>query len=367
MKLRTESANGASKLDAPRIDRPARAVRRGTLLAAACAAVVLALAPTASAALKPLLTATGAGSTVTLQYSQTASNDGAAILAFYAPSTYTAKLPTTVGSIVGTATGTATATDVRGTSMPLDGTIRVASPTTPLVAGSSTTIGDAARACAGPGELAATWSLTLRTFDQTIPLALGVQRLTSGPMSGGVAFFLCPPPADVPAGTAGRAPLGLKIVRLTLRLTGAFTVPAGTHVWHLKATPYSPGTAVPSAAGAAEAEAGHGSPQQLTLAAKAAGANRSSVSGRLTLAGKGVAGRTVRILARGKQVGTARTTASGAFGTSIALKGAPAILTAKAIVPARYLVPCAQPAFAPIPCTTSIVSGFAASASARVR
>ena len=105
----------------------------------------------------------------------------------------------------------------------------------------------------------------------------------------------------------------MKIAQLTLRLTNAFTVPAGMHVWHLKATPYSPGTAQPNAAAAAEAEAEHGSPQQLTLAAKAAGSKRSDVSGRLTLAGKGLAGRTVLILAGGKQVGTAQTNASGAF------------------------------------------------------
>jgi hypothetical protein len=366
VKLRPISASGAPKTGAPTIGQPVRTPRRGAL-AAAVGAIALALAPSASGALTPLLTATGAGSTVTLAYSQTAASDGAAILAFYAPSTYTAKLPTTVGATVGTATGTATAADVRGTSMPLDGTIRVAAAATPLVAGGSTTVGDAARACTGPGELAATWSLTLRTFDQTIPLALGVQRLTSGPMSGATAFFLCPPPADVPTGSAGRAPLGLEIVRLTLRLTGAFTVPAGTHVWHLRSTPYTPGAATPNTAGAAEAEAAHGTPGQLTLAAKPAGANRSSVSGRLTLAGKGVAGRTVRILSGGKQVGTARTNSSGAFGTNVLLEGARASLTAKAVVPARYLVPCARPAFAPIPCTTSIVSGFAASASARVR
>ena len=41
------------------------------------------------------------------------------------------------------------------------------------------------------------------------------------------------------ARTPGRAPLGLKIVHLTLRLTNAFAVPQGTHVWHLKATPYT--------------------------------------------------------------------------------------------------------------------------------
>ena len=101
-------------------------------VAAAAGVAVLALAPGASAAFKPLFTATSSGDTVTVSYSQSAANDGTAALAFYAPSTYVAKLGTKVGSIVGTATGNAVAADMRGSTMPLDGTIRVASPTAPL-------------------------------------------------------------------------------------------------------------------------------------------------------------------------------------------------------------------------------------------
>jgi hypothetical protein len=332
----------------------------GALLAAAFAAV-LGLAQPASAAYRPLLTATGADTTVTVSYSQASSNDGPAALAFHAPPTYTPKLPTRVGAVVGTATGNAVAADVNGATMPLEGTIRVASPAAPLAAGSSTTVGDAARTCAGSGELTATWSLVLDGFNQSLPLAIGVQR----PASGAIAFAVCLPQADLPAGTPGRSPLGLKLVQLTLRLTGAFTVPTGTHVWHLKATPYTPGSALANAAGAAEADAEHGAPPALTLAATTAGTNRSTVSGRLTLAGKGVAGRTVRILAAGKQAGTATTSASGAFETTVAV-GTSHALTAKVVVPARYVTPCPQPAFAPLPCTTAIVSGFAAIARARV-
>ena len=186
-------------------------------------------------------------------------------------------------------------------------------------------------------------------------------------MAGGIAFFVCPPPADLPAGTAGRSPLGLKIVHLTLQAHERLHRPAG----HARLAPQGHAVlarhgAARTPPGAAEAEAEHGTPQQLTLAAKAAGAKRSDVSGRLTLAGKGVAGRTVLILAGGKQVGKAQTNASGAFDTTVALKQPPAMLTAKVVVPARYLAPCAHPAFAPLPCTTSIVAGFATSAHARV-
>jgi hypothetical protein len=315
---------------------------------------VLALAPGASAAFRPLFTATSAGNVVTVSYSQPAADDGAASLVFYAPAAYVAKLAASPGSVVGTATGTAIAADIRGSTMPLDGTIRAAAPSTPV-----------ASSCAGSGAPAAVWALTLGGFDESIPLTIGVQKLDSGPMAGGVALSVCPPAADLPVGTTGRSPLGMKIVHLTLKLTNAFAVPAGTHVWHLKATPYTPGSAQPNAAGAAEAEAEHAAPERLTLAAKAAGAKRSDVSGRLTLAGKGVAGRTVRILAGGKQVGTAKTNAAGDFAASVKLKRTPATLVAKVVVPARYGA-CATPAFAPLPCTTSIAAGFATTAHVRV-
>jgi hypothetical protein len=340
---------------------------RGGVLAVATA-VVLGLAPGASAAFKPLLAASSDARGVTVKYSQAAANDGAAALVLYVPQTYVVKLPTKAGTAIATATANARAADMGGSTVTLDGAVRVASATTPLAAGSAAaTVDDAARSCAGTTTPVALWSLTLRGFGQLIQLGVAVGRVDTGPLAGGLALFICPPPADIPPGSSGRAPLGLKIVYLALRFTNAFTVPDGTHVWHLKATPYAPGSAVASLANAAEAEAQHGLPAQLTLAARPASrASRSAVSGRLTLAGKGVKGQTVRILAAGKRVGTARTNASGAFATTVALPRTPVTLTAKAVVPARYLPSCAHPVFAPLPCRSSIVSGFSA-ASARVR
>jgi hypothetical protein len=268
---------------------------------------------------------------------------------------------------VGTVTGTAVAADMRVATLPLDGTIRVASESTPLATGTATTtVGAAARVCAGAVTPNAFWTVTLRSFNVQVPLAIAVARTSSGPLADSVAMIVCPPPADVPLGSAGRAQLGLKIVRLTLKLTGAFTVPVGTHVWHLRATPYTAGSALANTAAAAEAEARHTVAPELTLEANAAGAKRSSVSGRLTLGGKAVAGQTVRILDGGTEIAKAKTDTSGAFDATVLLRGAHALLSAKAAVPARYLAACEQPAFAPLPCVTSIVSGFSAT-SKRIR
>ena len=190
---------------------------------------VLALAPAASAAFKPLFTATSAGDTSRSATSQSAANDGAASLAFYAPKGYAAKLPRPrAGTVVGTATGTAIAADIRNSTMPLTGTIRVASPTAPLGDRHGDDVGDAAKACAGTSKLAAVWSLTLDVFNEAIPLAIAVQKLDSGPMAGALVAVDLPArrPTSRP-GRAGRAPLGMKIVHLSLRLTNAFAVPAG--------------------------------------------------------------------------------------------------------------------------------------------
>ncbi len=297
-----------------------------------------------------------------MRYSQPASNEGAAVLELYAPPTYVAKLPTKAGTVVATATANATAADLAGSTVTLDGALVVASATTPLaLGGAAGTVEDAAQACSGATSTVALWSLTLRGFGQLLQLAVAVRRVENGPLAGGLALSICPQPAAVPTGTAGRAPLGLKIVYLALRFPNLFTVPAGTHVWHLKATPYAPASATANPAAATEAEVQHALPGRLTLAASPRSRpKRAAVSGRLTLAGEGVAGQTVRILAAGKTVGKTKTNASGTFATTVALPRAGVALKAKAVVPARYLPSCAHPAFAPIPCTTSIVTGFSA-------
>jgi hypothetical protein len=358
MILRPESSSGAL------LPPAAKGVRRALL--PTVTALVLVLAPAASAAFSPLLSASSDARGVTVAYSQPASNDGPATLALYAPSTYVTTLPTATGAVVGTAIGIAVAGDIRGSTVPLDGTIRVASPAAPLAAGSTGSVGDAAKACGGTGVPAAYWILTLQGFKQTIPLAISVQKVTSGPMAGSTALVMCPPPADLPTGTAGRAQLGLKLVHLTLRFGSVFTVPDGTHTWHLRATPYTPGTGVANPAAAAEAEAQHGLPQELTHVAKPGTAYRADVSGRLTLNGAGIGGQTVRILEGARQLGTAKTNAAGDFAAAVLPHSTHAVLTAQAVVPALYHSPCTKPAFAPLPCATSIRAGFSATGHARV-
>jgi hypothetical protein len=328
-------------------------------MVAAASVGALMLAQGASAAYKPHFTATSTDDGIaTLDYTQTASNDGPAVLAVYAPAAY-ARLAAMPGKTIGEATAHAVGADLGGSTVLLRGNIRVATASTPL--GNGVTAGQQRKSCTGSDTSAALWIATLRGYLQTIKLGIAVQHVTSGPLAGGAALFVCPPPADVASGIAGRAPLGLKIVQLSFEFSIAIDVAPGIYTWHLRATPYISGSAVPNAAGAVEAEASHGTPQTITLiATPAPPSRRVPVSGRLTRAGAGVAGRTVRILAGGKLIGTAKTDGSGGFSTTALLRSAKATLLARAVVPAKYFDTCGTPVFPSIPCTSSILEGFTA-------
>jgi hypothetical protein len=331
----------------------------------AAAIVAGAASPAASAAYAPRFTATaGADRSLTLDYTQKGSDDGAAALLFYVPARYAPKLATAPGTVVGSAFANAVAADAGGSTLTMPGSIRVAAATTALTNGTAATAGEAARACIGSDSSVVLWVASLSGFAQRVDLTLAVHRVDSGPLAGRLAIAVCPAPADVAAGTAGRAPLGLKIVRLALRLESAFTVPAGVHTWHLRATPYTPKSAAANAAGALELEAQHGLPQTLTLTTRRAASGRVRVSGRLTLGGKPVAGATVSIRGGGVALGTAKTNARGAYAATVAARRT---LGARAVVPARYFSSCLEPALAPLPCVSSIRAGFvAASRSVRV-
>ena len=197
------------------------------------------------------------------------------------------------------------------------------------------TVGDAATACAGCEHSRRPLESRADRLQPGDPARDRRAARRHGPEAGCVALFICPPPADLPAGTTGRTARA-KIVRLTLRLTNAFTVPPGTHLWHLLATPYLPGSAVANPAAAVEAEAEHGLPQQLTLAAKPPGVEplaglRPAHDGRQRRLR-----RTVRDPRQREAGREGATNAAGASRRRSLMGSSHATLTAKVFVPARY-------------------------------
>ena len=334
---------------------------RRAVLAAAVTALLL-VVPAATAAFSPRLTASSTGGVVTLSYSLPAWHESAATLALYAPTAYVPKLNHTAGATLGTAIVRANPAG-QSTPMVLRGTITVAAAATPLTGAAASTVGDATKACTRSDAPVALWLATVRATSPrtTLQLPIAVQETDVGELTGVTALTICPPPADVPADTAGRAPRGLKIVRLTLTLPGVFDVPAGMHVWHLRATPYAPGTSSANSALTVEAEGHHGVPQRLSLLVRPAlRPNRALVTGRLTLAGEPVAGQTVRILAAGKVLGTAKTNDAGGYRARVTLPSRNAPVKATVKVPARYFPRCIEPAFPSllIGCSSSILAGY---------
>jgi hypothetical protein len=335
------------------------AVRRAAAVGALAVVAALASAVAASAAYAPRLTARSAGENVSLSYTQPSWQEGAAVLTFYAPAAYEPKLTTSPGANVGSATVRAVPAG-GATPLVLRGAVRVASATTPLT-GSAATVGDATKACTGSDASEVLWLATLSVASPqaNFQLPISVQKVGSGMLTGRIAVSICPPPADVPPGTAGRAPLGLKIVRLTLGLQNVFDVPEGTHVWNLRATPYAPGHGVANGASSVEAEARHGVPQKLTFFARRGPAPRAArVAGRLTLAGDPLAAQTVTVFGNGKRIGTVKTDEEGRYAASVKVGKGATRLRVQAKVPAQLAERCFQPAFASLPCTGSIRAGF---------
>jgi hypothetical protein len=326
----------------------------------------LAAAPPALATFTPRIAATSdaTGGTM-LEYTQAASDDPPASLAFFVPSGFLTSVGAHAeGDQIGTVAAKASAADLGGTSLALTGTVNSALATTMLtVAGQQVAVGGAATSCTGSAVHDDYWVLNLSASGQTLQIPVFLDFVLLGRQYSdfaGYVLTMCLPPPDVPSSTPGRASFGAKLLSATLDLDGVFSVPPAWYLWHLLATPYAAGTGKANASATVEAESQDRTPQELSLSAKAAAKRSATVSGRLLQGGKGVGGQSVKILAGKAVVGTAPTDKAGRFSATVKLPGASATLTASAVVPTRDLGGCQQAAFVPAPCTGLTVGGFAA-------
>ena len=97
-----------------------------TLVLGLVSAVALSSAGTALAAYTtPTLLITDAPPSLTINYTQSASDDPTAKLTFYAPPEYSASLTQPAGQTIGTVTAQGTAADLGGALLPLTGTVQV--------------------------------------------------------------------------------------------------------------------------------------------------------------------------------------------------------------------------------------------------
>ena len=256
-------------------------------------ALALSTAGTALAAYtSPKLTVGDTGTTLTINYTQSASDDPTAKLTFYAPTSYSATLTQPAGQTIGTVTAQGTAADLGGAVLPLTGTVQVRAANGTYLSGTTQVpIAAAATQCTGTATHTAYWVLILQAAGQTLELPVFVDSPAAPTSPGGpstsafasTSIQACLPPPDVPTGTPGRATFGFKLTQVDFKVTNVFSGPGtGEPRWRLLATPYNPGRGTPNAAGSVEAQSVVAFPRSVTLRKPAVKAVRGTVTLRIS-------------------------------------------------------------------------------------
>ncbi len=170
--------------------------------------------------------------------------------------------------------------------------------------------------------------LTLSVAGQTVPVPVYVDPTTGTESAlGAFKIKVCFGPPDVPAGTPGRAPLGVQALDANFTVDSVFSLPSGsdTLAWRALFTPYVPGKGVPNVAGTVEARSFVGLPGAISIRASyVKKKNAYRISGTVAEGGTGVAGAKVQIF-RGRtravvRVSSTTTAANGSYATAGHLK-----------------------------------------------
>ena len=279
-------------------------------------ALALALSAPALAAFTPRLDVSvpnglGASGKVTIHTAVGPTDDTTARLVVYSPIRFTAN-GGTVGSVIGTADARVRAGDLGGAIVPVPGEIEVRAPTgTALVSGVPIPLAQLAIGCTGTTTHTAYWVFKLTAAGNALELAAFFDTTAGAEQALGTSkITFCLPPDDVPAGTPGRSPLGIKLVDAVLTFNrGVFTNPStgGLYLWASIWTPYNPGLGPPTPPAPSRpsrrrrCQSWPPSKGKYTKASKSA-----SLAGRVSIAGQFVAGVKLPLFAGPKATGLKR-------------------------------------------------------------
>jgi hypothetical protein len=261
------------------------------LLVGVVSAVALSFAGTALAAYtSPQLRVADDRTAVTIRYTVAAADDPTAKLHFFVPTGYAAALTQPAGTTLGTVTAQGTASELGNALLPLTGTVqaRAANGTFTSAPGSTPApLAAAATQCTGSPTHTAYWVLILQAAGQTLELPVYVDAPAAGPNASAFAaasIQACLPPPDVPAGTPGRATFGFKLTQVDFKVNNVFTSPGASEArWRVLATPYTPNTGRPNAAGSVEAQSVVSFPRVVSLRKPAVKVSKGTAT--VTLAG----------------------------------------------------------------------------------
>ncbi len=293
-------------------------------------ALALALSAPALAAYTPRLDVSvpnglGVSGKVRIHLAVAPTDDTTARLVVYTSAGFTAS-GGTVGSIIGTADARVRAGDLGGAIVPVPGEIEVRSPSgTANISGVQVPLSALAVACTGTTTHTAYWVFKLTAAGNALELAAFFDITTGLEQGlGSAKITFCLPPDDVPPGTPGRSPLGIKLVDAVLTFNaGIITNPATAgqrYIWPSIWTPYNPGVGTANVAGTVSAISVTPLPVLLTLKGTYSKAKKSAVlAGRISVAGLFRAGAKLPLFAGAKRTGLKRsgstnaTKATGAF------------------------------------------------------
>jgi hypothetical protein len=339
-------------------------------------ALALAIAAPAFAAYTPKLDVSvpnglGASGRVKVHFAVGPTDDTTARLVAYSPARFAAS-GGSAGLIIGTVNARVRVAELGGAIVPVPGEIDVRPATgTALVSGVPVPLAQLALMCTGTTTHTAYWVFRLTAAGNALELAAFFDLTTGAEQAlGGSKITLCLPPDDVPAGTPGRSPLGIKLIDAVLTFNaGIFRNPstAGQYLWTSIWTPYNPGVGTANVAGTVSAVSATPLPVALTLRGTYSKARKSAVlAGRISLAGQFQAGVRLPIFAGPRRAALRRsgsTNATRATGAFTAIKR----MVRTTFYQVRFAIPAVeQPqlcASLPPPpalprCVTATVGGF---------
>jgi hypothetical protein len=298
------------------------------VIVAGVAGAALAFAGSALAAFTPRIDVSvpnnlGATGTTRVHLAVGPTDDTTARVVSYSPVGFTVN-PGTPGQTIGDVDARVRAGDLGGAIVPVTGTIEVRpADGTALVSGVPVPLAALATGCTGTATHTAFWVFKLSAAGQSLELATFYDTTTGAEAAlGSSKLTFCLPPDDVPAGTPGRSPLGIKLVDALLVYKNVYTNPssAGAYVWTSFWTPYNPGVGTANAAGTVTAISLNGLPVAATLKGGYVKKTKSArLVGRISAAGQFQAGVRLPLFAgtakaKLKRSGsTGPTAANGAF------------------------------------------------------
>ena len=321
---------------------------------AAIAALAATFAGSALGALSPTFAVTGSRLGAdqafgpTLSLSTQAADDPVARVTIYVPPTYTLASPASPSSTIGNVTATAQVADAGNATQTLKGSIVGTPPTNQ-------------NAACDPGTHVAVWSmnLTVAGAGTALIVPMYVDQATGGETAyASYKVVICLPPPDVPAGTAGRSPLGAKLISATFDLDNFTGGANGENVWRTLWVPYAKGTGQANAGGSVEAQSIVRVPTTVVLSGKKAN-GFVTLTGAVKELGNGIGGVSVTVgsgprstqLSKAKVVKTAP---NGAFTARLKAKKV-AWYGATAQVPQRSLGASFCKATFGVPCVSATV------------